>query len=115
MRLRIADKIGIIGPNGCGKTTLLKLFNGAVRPDNGRVSINGRTLGEVGEPAEALVSPRLSPDVRRVAVSDPEGTPARLGPGRFPLTRNRSGPLPRPATQRQYPRGGRAGERAGDG
>ena len=33
---------------------------------------------------------------------------------RFPLTRNRTGPLPHPATQRQYAgMGGRVGERAG--
>lgn len=31
------DKLGIIGPNGCGKTTLLKLLLGELEPDSGSV------------------------------------------------------------------------------
>ncbi|MFC1944312.1 metal ABC transporter ATP-binding protein [Chloroflexota bacterium] len=35
------DFLGIIGPNGGGKTTLLKVILGLVRPDRGRVSVLG--------------------------------------------------------------------------
>ena len=31
------QKIGIIGPNGCGKTTLLKLITGQLKPETGEV------------------------------------------------------------------------------
>lgn len=31
------DKIGIVGPNGCGKTTLLKLLLGELQPSSGKV------------------------------------------------------------------------------
>lgn len=37
------DRIGIIGPNGCGKTTLLKIINEIVRPDTGTVE-KGQTI-----------------------------------------------------------------------
>lgn len=37
------DRIGIIGPNGCGKTTLLKMINGIVKPDAGTIEI-GQTI-----------------------------------------------------------------------
>jgi len=36
---------GIIGPNGCGKTTLLDLFAKHRRPTSGRIAYKGRDLG----------------------------------------------------------------------
>ena len=37
------DRIGIIGPNGCGKSTLMKLINGIETPDSGTITI-GQTV-----------------------------------------------------------------------
>lgn len=34
-----SDRIGIVGPNGCGKTTLLKIITGNLEPDSGTVEI----------------------------------------------------------------------------
>jgi len=37
------DRIGIVGPNGCGKTTLLKIVTGNLEPDAGTVDL-GETV-----------------------------------------------------------------------
>lgn len=37
------DRVGIIGPNGCGKTTLMKMMAGKLNPDSGEVVI-GETV-----------------------------------------------------------------------
>jgi ATP-binding cassette subfamily F protein uup len=37
------ERIGIIGPNGCGKTTLLQILNGRIPSDSGKIEI-GETI-----------------------------------------------------------------------
>jgi len=37
------DRIGIVGRNGCGKTTLLKIIAGKIQPDSGAVTV-GQTI-----------------------------------------------------------------------
>ena len=43
--------LGLIGPNGTGKTTLFNLIGGVFRPDAGRIRFEGRDITEAG-PAE---------------------------------------------------------------
>lgn len=45
--------VGLLGPNGCGKSTLIKLVSGLLQPDNGEILIGGEP---VGEKSKALVS-----------------------------------------------------------
>jgi ABC-type branched-subunit amino acid transport system ATPase component len=45
--------VGLIGPNGSGKTTTLNLINGVHAPDAGTIRVGGRTLG--GKPSSAFV------------------------------------------------------------
>jgi lipopolysaccharide transport system ATP-binding protein len=40
--LRRGECLGLIGHNGAGKTTLLKMLNGLIKPDSGRIEMNGR-------------------------------------------------------------------------
>lgn len=44
------ERVGLLGPNGCGKTTLLRILTGAVRPDEGEVAVApGRRLGLISQ------------------------------------------------------------------
>ena len=38
-RILRGDKVGIIGPNGCGKSTLIKILTGELEPNSGTVKI----------------------------------------------------------------------------
>lgn len=40
--LKRGECIGLIGHNGAGKTTLLKMLSGLIKPDHGRIEINGK-------------------------------------------------------------------------
>ena len=40
------ERLGLSGPNGCGKTTLLHLISGLLAPDSGRIMISGKSPAE---------------------------------------------------------------------
>lgn len=45
--------VGLLGPNGCGKSTLIKLISGLLQPDSGEILVDGVP---VGEKSKALIS-----------------------------------------------------------
>lgn len=47
LRVAAGDFLGIIGPNGGGKSTLLKLILGILAPDRGRIKVFGEPPGKV--------------------------------------------------------------------
>ena len=40
---------GFLGPNGAGKTTTIKMLAGLLKPDGGRITINGHDLAKTSE------------------------------------------------------------------
>jgi PrtD family type I secretion system ABC transporter len=46
MTIRPGGMVGIVGPNGCGKTTLLKLIYGLYPPGSGRVLLDGADIAQ---------------------------------------------------------------------
>jgi len=48
------DRVGFIGPNGCGKSTLMKMIAGMILPDSGLVSV-GQTV-KMGYYAQEIAS-----------------------------------------------------------
>lgn len=46
MQLQEGRIYGIVGDNGSGKTVLLKLICGFMKPDSGTVTVNGKVIGK---------------------------------------------------------------------
>jgi energy-coupling factor transport system ATP-binding protein len=72
---RPGEYVGVVGPNGGGKSTLVRLLNGLLRPDSGRVRVSGhdpatepfearKHLGVLFQnPENGLVAPFVEDDV----------------------------------------------------
>ncbi|MBB6481487.1 ABC transporter ATP-binding protein [Spirochaeta isovalerica] len=48
LEIRKGDIVAILGPNGVGKTTLLHLILGWLKPEEGSISVNGKPISEYG-------------------------------------------------------------------
>ncbi|WP_457831469.1 ABC transporter ATP-binding protein, partial [Staphylococcus aureus] len=46
-RLAAGETLVLVGPSGSGKSSLLEILLGFVRPDSGRVTLNGMDLAEI--------------------------------------------------------------------
>jgi phospholipid/cholesterol/gamma-HCH transport system ATP-binding protein len=49
LSIKKGETIVIIGRSGCGKSVLLKQIMGIMRPDSGKILVNGRNVFEIGE------------------------------------------------------------------
>ncbi len=46
LKIEKGEILGLIGPNGAGKTTLMKLMIRALLPSGGRISLDGKAIGD---------------------------------------------------------------------
>lgn len=80
------DRVGFIGKNGCGKTTLMKMIAGLVQPDSGNITI-GQTV-KLGYYSQEISTEIMNPNQRVIdyirdtaeIIETPEGkvTAARM-------------------------------------
>ncbi|MBQ9122779.1 MAG: ABC-F family ATP-binding cassette domain-containing protein [Lachnospiraceae bacterium] len=54
------DRVGILGPNGCGKSTLMKMIMGIEAPDEGQITI-GQTV-KIGYYAQMIGEKEMNPN-----------------------------------------------------
>lgn len=64
------DCVGIIGGNGCGKTTLLKIICGIISADNGIVTLQGNKLSPKDYRQKIGYLPQTDPLIGELSVKD---------------------------------------------
>ncbi len=57
LRIQRGDRIGIVGANGTGKTTLIRMLTGETKPDSGKVTLSPTLTGIVIDQQRKLLTP----------------------------------------------------------
>ncbi|KPQ07174.1 MAG: REG subfamily DNA binding protein Uup [Rhodobacteraceae bacterium HLUCCA12] len=60
LKVQRGDRVALVGPNGVGKTTVLKLLTGELAPDSGRVRLGTNLQMAVFDQARARLDPDAS-------------------------------------------------------
>ncbi|WP_226689545.1 ABC transporter ATP-binding protein [Ruegeria arenilitoris] len=50
LEIRTGQIYGFLGPNGCGKTTTMRMLTGLLTPSSGTISVLGQSMPEAAEP-----------------------------------------------------------------
>lgn len=78
--INAGERVGLIGPNGCGKSTLMRLLIGQERPDRGSLTLNPPNL-RLGYLAQGLLPSENQTlgELLHQTVGDPAALEAELG------------------------------------
>jgi len=97
--LNPGERLGLVGPNGCGKTTLLRIITGQEKPDSGtvRLDLGAVRLGYLPQGFEYLLGETVSGFINRME-GDLPGLSARLES----LAGALSGGLQQPDVEEEY-------------
>jgi len=60
LTVHVGHKVGIVGPNGCGKSTLFALLRGELQPESGNIAMPPRwTIAHVAQETPAVETPAI--------------------------------------------------------
>ncbi len=60
INIQRGDRVAFVGPNGVGKTTLLKLLMGEIEPDSGTVKLGTNLVPAIFDQARSKLDPNIS-------------------------------------------------------
>ncbi len=53
LEIRTGQIYGFLGPNGCGKTTTMRMLTGLLTPSSGTISVLGKSMPQAAEPLKS--------------------------------------------------------------
>src|SRR6516225_1778057 len=68
--LQAGDRVGLVGPNGVGKTTLLRLLSGLDTPDDGEVRLHAGARAALLQQQPTFIPGRTLFDEARTALDE---------------------------------------------
>lgn len=57
------ERVALLGHNGAGKSTMMKIILGLIAPDSGDITVCGATPGEARRASAWPISPRTRPSI----------------------------------------------------
>lgn len=68
--VQAGERVSLLGPGGCGKSTILKILLGLMPPDEGAVSLMGVDMSTADEPARQVVLRKVGMAFQQGALFD---------------------------------------------